>query len=407
MVRWFVLTLALLLVASSQVVAQDVDSLIKSIRSVGNEGAGNAAAAKAVQVLGAQSATRIPDLLNAFDGASPLAANYLRSTIEAIADRHLGPKADQATRKKLPTEQLEGFIHDPKKDPRARRLAFEILVRVDATAGDRIIPKMLLDPSPEFRRDAVERLIAQAEKADEKDVTTLYQQALSGATDSDQVKAISEALKKRNLEVDLQKHFGFLTQWQIIGPFDNVGFVGFEKSYAPEEKLDFEATLAGQKGDVSWGTIDTEDEFGIVDIAKSVAPHKGAVMYLSTAFVSEKQQDLQLRFGTPNAWKIWVNGKMIFGRDEYHRGMAIDQYSVNATFKPGKNVILVKLCQNEQKDDWAQRYQIQIRVCDASGVAVLPAANAVGAVQSPTTKSAPAATRPATQNQAVAGKESK
>ena len=52
--------------------------------------------------------------------------------------------------------------------------------------------------------------------------------------------------------------------------------------------------------------------------------------------------------------------------------MAIDQYRVPAKLKAGKNVILLKLCQNEQEDDWAQRYQIQIRVCDPSGVAVLP-----------------------------------
>ena len=74
----------------------------------------------------------------------------------------------------------------------------------------------------------------------------------------------------------------------------------------------------------------------------------------------------------PNAWKLWLNGKYLFGRDEYHRGMAIDQYRVPAKLKAGKNVILLKLCQNEQDDDWAQRYQIQIRVCDPSGVAVLP-----------------------------------
>ena len=67
-----------------------------------------------------------------------------------------------------------------------------------------------------------------------------------------------------------------------------------------------------------------------------------------------------------------MNGEFLFGRDEYHRGMAIDQYRVPAKLKAGKNVILLKLCQNEQEDDWAQRYQIQIRVCDPSGVAVLP-----------------------------------
>ena len=95
-------------------------------------------------------------------------------------------------------------------------------------------------------------------------------------------------------------------------------------------------------------------------------------MYLATSYDAAADRAVEFRFGTPNAWKLWVNGKFLFGRDEYHRGMAIDQYRVPAKLQAGKNVILLKLCQNEQDDDWAQRYQIQIRVCDPSGVAVLP-----------------------------------
>jgi hypothetical protein len=33
---------------------------------------------------------------------------------------------------------------------------------------------------------------------------------------------------------------------------------------------------------------------------------------------------------------------------------------------------LLKLCQNEQKEDWAQDWHFQLRICDASGAAVLP-----------------------------------
>ncbi|MCY2966027.1 MAG: hypothetical protein NT069_20755 [Planctomycetota bacterium] len=31
------------------------------------------------------------------------------------------------------------------------------------------------------------------------------------------------------------------------------------------------------------------------------------------------------------------------------------------------------MCQNEQTDSWAQRWQIQLRVCDPTGTAVLSA----------------------------------
>ena len=37
-------------------------------------------------------------------------------------------------------------------------------------------------------------------------------------------------------------------------------------------------------------------------------------------FLSEKARPAELRLGCKNGWKIWLNGKLIFGRDEYHRG---------------------------------------------------------------------------------------
>lgn len=341
-------------------------ALLRTIHSVGAEGKGNEAAREAVELLSASSVEKLPDILAGFDQASPLAANYLRAAVETIVDRQL------ADGKKIPAGQLEQIVKDGKRDPRARRLAYEVLLRVDKSAEERIIPGMLQDSNPEFRRDAVARLINQAEKNGlaKGDAIALNRKALSGATDEDQVKKIAKSLKDLGETVNLVEHFGFLTSWKIVGPFDNRDFIGFKKTYPPEEKIDLAAKLEGQKGEVTWGDISTEHEFGIVDIAKSIAPHKGAVMYLTTEFNAQSARDVQFRFGTPNAWKLWVNGKLLFGRDEYHRGMGIDQYSVPAKLKAGKNVILLKLCQNEQEDSWAQRYQIQLRVCDSSGIAV-------------------------------------
>ena len=363
------LAAAILFSIAANLSAAELSPQLKAVRSVSREGQGNEAAAAAVRTLSAASASDLLQILIGFEGASPLAANYLRNAVESVVDRHL------AANKPLPAKQLESFVLKRSNDPRARRLAFEVLAKVDLKAGDRLVPKMLLDPSPEFRRDAVQRLVGEAEglgKDSDNKAKQLYRKALSGATDSDQVKKISNSLKDLGDEVDLVTHFGFLTDWRIVGPFDNREFIGFDIAYAPEKELDFVAKLQAKDGEVAWGVITTSDEFGIVDIAKSVAPHKGAVMYLATSYEAAANRNVEFRFGTPNAWKLWVNGKFLFGRDEYHRGMAIDQYRVPANLKAGKNVILLKLCQNEQDDDWAQRYQIQIRVCDPSGVAVLP-----------------------------------
>jgi hypothetical protein len=94
-------------------------------------------------------------------------------------------------------------------------------------------------------------------------------------------------------------------------------------------------------------------------------------MYLATEFYSPASRRVELRLGTPNAWKVWVNGRLLFGREEYHRGMSIDQYKVAADLESGRNVILLKVCQNEQKEDWAQNWKFHLRVCDSIGKAIL------------------------------------
>lgn len=350
--------------------ADDPQELIGQIKSVDSEGENHAVAQAAVARLSAADASVLPTLLKAFRDANPLAANWLRGVFETIADRTL------ESGESLPRTELLAFIRQRDNHPNARRLAYEWLLKQDPSLSDALIPDMLTDPSPEFRRDAVAHWITQGRAALDQGrdsaAREAFQKALSGAVDQDQVKTLVQALAKLDVDVDLQRHFGFLTDWRIIGPFDNRNQTGFAASYPPESELDLDATYDGQLGKVSWTTITTDDDYGVVNIAKSIENYKGSVMYLTTAFHSDRPRSVEFRLGTPNAWKLWVNGEQLFGREEYHRGSSLDQYRVPAQLKAGENIILLKLCQNEQTQDWAQRYQVQIRVSDASGAAVLP-----------------------------------
>lgn len=361
----------LLIPAAIGMAAETTDKAIEAIRAVGPQGAGNVTASAAVQSLSQGKVDDLVPILAGFDGANPLATNWLRAAFESLADRILKSGGE------LPKDRLEKFILDLNNSPEARRLAYEWLVRVDPTATDRLIPGMLQDPNAEFRRDAVARLIASAKalKEDGKDdeAVAAYKEALAGAVDDDQVKAIVEPLKAAGVEVDLQQHFGFLTNWKLIGPFDNVNLVGFEAVYPPEEKLDFAAKYEGKMGEVKWTEAATKDDYGVVDLAETLSPFKGAVVYAATEFISDQERTVQMRLGTPNAWKLWVNGELLFARDEYHRGMQLDQYRVTANLKPGRNTILLKVCQNEQTEDWAQAWRYQLRVCTPGGAAILSA----------------------------------
>jgi hypothetical protein len=160
----------------------------------------------------------------------------------------------------------------------------------------------------------------------------------------------------------------------LIGPFDNTDKQGFDVAYPPESERKFDAKYAGKSGEVGWIEFATDDDYGVVDLTKALAPHKGAVTYAATEFVSPADQRVELRLGTPNAWKLWVNGKLAFARDEYHRGTQLDQYRVPVSLKAGTNQILLKVCQNEQTEEWAQKWQYQLRVCTSGGAGIAPAA---------------------------------
>ena len=109
----------------------------------------------------------------------------------------------------------------------------------------------------------------------------------------------------------------------------------------------------------------------MVDLKAVLGKNKGAAGYAVAEFRSDAERPVELRLGCINAVKIWVNGKLLDSREVYHSGTQIDQYISRTTLKPGVNVILVKICENEQTESWAQDWQFQLRVCDGVGTAVL------------------------------------
>ncbi len=345
--------------------AADLASALQALRSVAPEGKGNPAASAAWADLSKSGASDLPALLSAMNGANDLARNWLFAAADTITDRTL--KAGSP----LPLPALADFLLNPSHDPKARRLAFDLIARGDAPTAEALLPGLLDDPSTELRREAVQRLIDRASKTlsdGKKDAASvLYQQALVFARDADQIEALTKPLKDLGRPVDLVQQLGFLVNWKVIGPFDNTGGAGFEKVFAPESELKFDAEYDGKEGKVRWKDFESAHEMGMVDLNKAYAPLKEVTGYAFTEFHSSAPRAAEIRIGCKNGWKIWYNGAFLFGRDEYHRGAELDQYKLPIQLKPGRNTLLVKLTQNEQKEDWTIEWEFQLRITDPSG----------------------------------------
>lgn len=348
----------------------DVPQAIRTLRSVEREGKGNRAATQAWAELAAlPDASQLTVILSGIDGASPLAANWLRAAVDSVAERQLKQTG------KLPTAELENFLNEKQHDQRARRLAYEWIVRSEPGAAERLIPTMLDDPSLELRRDAVARVIKAAETAQaagqREQAISAYRQALSAARDLDQVNAIAEALKKAGQAVDLAHHFGFVMDWKVVGPFDNRQGKGFAVAYPPESGVDLRASYETPDGKLSWASAHTDDSYGNLDLNKAIGKHSGVVGYAVAEFQSDAARQCELRLGSQNAIKVWLNGKLLTSVEVYHANGTMDQYVGRGELKKGRNEILLKVCQNEQTEDWAQDWHFQLRVCDTSGKAIL------------------------------------
>ena len=352
-----------------QAASNELDKSVAALRAVGGEGHGNTAAGRALQRLAKGGAGTLPALLAGMDGANPFAANYLRGAVEVIAGNTLAKGGE------LPLVELGEFLLNRSHDAKPRALAFELIRRVDAEAAEQLIPGLLGDPSVDLRREAVARLLGKAEgflanAGNKPAAVLLYRQALDAARDLDQIKSISGALRELGRNVNLTRHFGFLVDWQMAGPFHNKDRAGFESVFGPEKNADLSASYDGIDGKVKWQRYSTGDEYGMVDFNKPYGDLKEVTGYAQTEFFSIIDRPAELRLGCKNAWKIWLNGELIFGRDEYHRGMRIDQYKMPVQLKKGGNTILLKACQNEQVEDWTVQWQFQLRVCDATGTGI-------------------------------------
>lgn len=357
---------ALLATWLSHASASELSDALKAVNAVGNGGRGHAQGMLAWRTLGSADVDSMPELLLAIDDAKPLAANWIRAAIDQVAERAV------ANGRELPVKQLEAIISDNDYSPRSQRLAYEWLVKVDDTAETRVVPKMLSSKSLEMRRDAVQLTLEQAEAAtQDSGKVEIFRKALTAARDKDQIDTAFEALAKLKVEVDLPRHFGFIQSWRLIGPFDNTDKRGFDVAYPPEDKIELDKEYKGKTAPVAWVAHTTEDKYGMVDLNKALGKHMGAAGYAYHEFESDRSRDVDLRLGCICAAKVWLNGELRMAHEVYHSGTKIDQYVARGKLKKGRNTILLKVCQNEQTENWAQDWQFQFRVCDDLGTAVL------------------------------------
>ena len=136
----------------------------------------------------------------------------------------------------------------------------------------------------------------------------------------------------------------FITDWWVIGPFDNSGRKGFDKVFPPEVNVDTTKVYSGKKDQqVKWEKYENERS-GYIDFVKIFPSADEAVGYAYRIIEVENSSNLKIGIGSNDGVKLWVNGQLIHN-NKTSRKAEPNQDILDVKLKKGINTILLKVDQ--------------------------------------------------------------
>ena len=161
-------------------------------------------------------------------------------------------------------------------------------------------------------------------------------------------------------ETHIQKT-GFIIEnaWQVLTPFDNTHGIGYKTAYIPEDatQIDTTETYNGLDEQVRWKKSEDNTLNGYISLGDNV---DWGVGYAFATVTSPDAREVLLKFDSDDQGKVWLNGEQVFTHTKSFSA-EIDKYTIPTTLKPGKNSILVKVC--EEEGGWG----FYFRITDTNG----------------------------------------
>jgi transglutaminase-like putative cysteine protease len=178
---------------------------------------------------------------------------------------------------------------------------------------------------------------------------------------------LAQAKLRRGEPQAVAKRFeelGYVTQFRVIGPFDNEGKRGFDQETPVEQKRneapDLQASYPGRERPVSWRELPDVVRSGFVPFGAVLRPFENVCGLAETFVKSESTRPLSLWVGAAGAVKVYWNGEQVL-RDAAYRGASPDRSAVMVSARQGDNRLLVKVCTTNTA--WG----FQLRIGDAKG----------------------------------------
>lgn len=178
---------------------------------------------------------------------------------------------------------------------------------------------------------------------------------------------LERARGRMNRAAELGTELGFLTDFYVLGSFDNEGKAGCATDFGPEANADLSARFQVQGRETGWRKLPVKSEGGYVDLGTALRPNHEAVAYALTYLEASSDTRVNLGVGTSGGFKLFVNGQLAASSDDYNLPRP-DQHRVSVRLGKGANRILLKVCQERGPLGFYLRQD-----AGPSGTAVLPA----------------------------------
>ena len=157
---------------------------------------------------------------------------------------------------------------------------------------------------------------------------------------------------------------GAVTEWQVLGEFENISESGFDKDFGALDHPESSYTFKNKYGaEVNWFTIKAPKYNNWID-HEYYFMGDNAIIYSQNFCNSPKDQEVQFRVGTSGSLKVWVNDQLLFSEPE-ERNNGLDTYIFTAKLMKGYNRILIQIGASE-----IDQSNFMLRITDKDGIPV-------------------------------------
>ncbi|MBI1318030.1 MAG: hypothetical protein GC168_03640 [Candidatus Hydrogenedens sp.] len=178
--------------------------------------------------------------------------------------------------------------------------------------------------------------------------------------DSATVQMMIDIMRGRGDDAGWAQRLGFVSRWQLVGPFAWKVEDAFTIANINEPDIDLGARYGEGDAAIGWQPFESGDIQPMVNLAGILGMMDHATAYAYAEVYVPEATPGQVRVGSDDGVKVWLNGEAVH-ENNVDRGTALDADIAPAAFVAGKNRLLVQITQG------AGGWNFMLRLCDGEG----------------------------------------